>query len=63
MEDPIAKLLWALRGVGILGTNHPNVPENLLITGFTGLNDQPTHRVHNDCSSTTIYPTRQRLDA
>ena len=48
MEDPIAKLLWALRGVGILGADRPNVLENLLITGFAGLNDQPTHRVHDD---------------
>ena len=43
MEDPIAKLLRTLRGVSIIGADHPDVPENLLITGFAGLDDQPPH--------------------
>lgn len=58
MEDPITKVLRSFWDVGIIGTNHPDVLEDLLITGVAGLNNQPAHRVHDDRSGTTVYTTR-----
>jgi hypothetical protein len=43
MEDPVAELPRTLRDVGILGADHPDVLENLFVTGVGGLNNQPAH--------------------
>jgi hypothetical protein len=61
MEDSVAEILRSLRTVVLIGTDGPNVFEHGLVTSIAGVGDEPTHRKHNDRSSTAIDPTRQGL--
>lgn len=62
MEDSIAQLLRSFRSILVIGADHPDILENLLIAVVTGLDDQSAHRIDDDRSSTAIYAARERLD-